>query len=121
MQQAVAAVRNRRSVLDESFLMGYASPLRIPLHHYPAYLDAKLRASDNEPRDIILNGSQSGTIPYDMYNPRTYAMGSLGFLLGTRLDACVLVVNSIDADECLGHARCVALYRQDTSSGAGDE
>ncbi len=109
--------------MDGSFPMGYASPLRIPLQHYPAYLDAKLRAIDKEPRDIILTGSQSGTIPYDMYNPRTYAMGSLAFLLGTRPDACVLVVNSIDADDyiqdtldalrCIGKTRVLALAMSD--------
>ena len=79
--------------------MGYASPLRIPLQHYPAYLDAQMRAINKKRPDIILAGSQSGTIPYDIHHPQTYSMSSLAFLMGIRADACVLVVNSVDAHD----------------------
>lgn len=85
--------------MDGCFPMGYASPLRIPLQHYPAYLDAQIRTINKKRPDIILAGSQSGTIPYDIHHPKTYSLSSLAFLMGIRPDACVLVVNSIDADE----------------------
>ena len=85
--------------MDACFPCGYASPLRIPLQYYPAYLDAQMRAINAKKPDIILVGSQSGTIPYDIHHPRTHSLGSLAFLMGTRPDACVLVVNSIDADD----------------------
>ncbi len=49
--------------------------------------------------DIILVGSQSGTIPYDVHESSTHSLPSLAFLLGTKPDACVLVVNSIDPDD----------------------
>ena len=85
--------------MDACFPCGYASPLRIPLQYYPAYLDAQMRAINAKKPDIILVGSQSGTIPYDIHHPRTHSLGSLAFLMGTRPDACVLVVNSIDAND----------------------
>ncbi len=86
--------------MDACFPMGYASPLRIPLQHYPAYLDAQMRVISARRPDIIITGSQSGTIPYDIHSPDTC---SLAFLLGIRADACVLVVNSIDADDYIQH------------------
>ena len=85
--------------MDACFPCGYASPLRIPYQYYPAYLDAQMRAINAKKPDIILVGSQSGTIPYDIHHPRTHSLGSRAFLMGTRPDACVLVVNSIDADD----------------------
>lgn len=89
--------------MDGCFPMGYASPLRIPLQHYPAYLDAQMRVISARRPDIIITGSQSGTIPYDIHSPDTYSLASLAFLLGIRADACVLVVNSIDADDYIQH------------------
>ena len=86
--------------MDFSFPMGYASPLELPLQWYAPFLDARMReiAHLRKP-DIILVGCQSGTIPYAIENPSTHTMSSLAFLLGTRPDAVVLVVNSIDPEE----------------------
>ena len=86
--------------MDFAFPMGYASPLELPLQWYAPFLDAKMReiAHLRSP-DIILVGCQSGTIPYAIEHPATHTMTSLAFLLGTRPDAVVLVVNSIDPEE----------------------
>ncbi len=86
--------------MDFAFPMGYASPLELPLQWYAPFLDAKMReiAHLRSP-DILLVGCQSGTIPYAIEHPATHTMTSLGFLLGTRPDAVVLVVNSIDPEE----------------------
>ncbi len=94
--------------MDLAFPMGYASNVALPLQYYVPYLDYKLRQLSHQKRpDIILVGSQSGTIPYDVHEHRTYCLTSTAFLLGTKPDACILVVNSIDSDE----------YIQDTIDG----
>jgi len=86
--------------MDLVFPSGYDSPLVLSLQDYAPYLDAKLRELCREKQpDLILVGSQSGTIPYDPEEPGTHSLASLAFLCGTRPDACVLVVNSIDPEE----------------------
>ena len=86
--------------MDAAFPMGYASPLKLPFQHYIPYLDYKIReiCQRTQP-DIILTGSQSGTIPYQVQEHSTHCLSSLAFLLGVKPDACILVVNSIDAEE----------------------
>ena len=86
--------------MDAAFPMGYASPLKLPFQHYMPYLDYKMReiCQRTQP-DIILTGSQSGTIPYHVQEHSTHCLSSLAFLLGVKPDACILVVNSIDAEE----------------------
>ncbi len=85
--------------MDVAFPMGYASTLKMPLQSYVPYLDYKMREICQHKRpDIILTGSQSGTIPYDVMEHSTHTMSSLAFLLGVKPDACILVVNSIDAE-----------------------
>lgn len=86
--------------MDLAFPMGYASNVEIPLQYYVPYLGYKLRQlSQQKKPDLILVGSQSGTIPYDVHEHRTHSLTSTAFLLGTKPDACILVVNSVDADE----------------------
>ncbi|MEW6753252.1 MAG: S8 family serine peptidase [Candidatus Latescibacterota bacterium] len=86
--------------MDLTFPMGYASPLEIPLQWYAPYLDARLRALCHERRpDVIVVGSQSGTVPFDVHEPSTHTLASLAFLLGTAPDACVLAVNPSDPED----------------------
>ena len=85
--------------LDLAFPMGYASPLSFPVEYYVPYLNSRARdiCRRRHPH-ILLVGSQSGTIPYDVNESRTHALPSIAFLLGTRPDACILAVNSIDPE-----------------------
>ena len=86
--------------MDFAFPMGYASSLDLPLQVFVPYLDIKMREICRQKQpDIILVGSQSGTIPYDIEQHSTHSLPSIAFLLGTKPDVCVLVVNSIDPDE----------------------
>ncbi|MCB1676407.1 MAG: S8 family serine peptidase [Halioglobus sp.] len=94
--------------MDLAFPMGYAPAVSIPVHHYVPYLDGVLRllCRQRQP-DLILVGGQSGIMPYDLEAHSAQMVPALAFLLGTRPDACVLVVNSIDTDT----------YIQDTLDG----
>ncbi len=86
--------------MDLAFPMGYASPLELRLQDWVPYLDCKLQeiCRQRQP-DLVLVGSQSGTIPYEIRDLRTCSLPSLAFLCGTRPHACVLVVNSIDPED----------------------
>jgi uncharacterized NAD-dependent epimerase/dehydratase family protein len=49
--------------------------------------------------DIIIAGSQSGTVPYDTGNMAQYMLHQYEFLLGTQPDAVVLCINPFDEAE----------------------
>ena len=86
--------------MDFAFPIGYASPVDLPVQYYAPFLDIKMREiCHRQHPDLILVGAQSGTIPYDVEEHATHSLPSLAFLLGTKPDACILVVNSIDPDE----------------------
>ncbi|MXX38255.1 MAG: DUF1611 domain-containing protein [Gemmatimonadetes bacterium] len=94
--------------MDCAFPMGYAPSVEIPLDYYAPYLDAKMRQINQRKRPhLILAGSQSGTVPYNVSEPETHTLSTIAFLMGVKPDACLLVVNSIDTDD----------YIQDTIDG----
>jgi len=71
-------------------------------------IDAKLREVNHRQRPhLIVVGSQSGTVPYNVSEPETHTLPTVAFLMGVKPDACLLVVNSIDSDD----------YIQDTIDG----
>lgn len=86
--------------MDCAFPMGYASSIRIPIDWYVPFLDAKMREiSHLKKPHLLLVGTQSGTVPYDASDPQTQTLPTIAFLMGAKPDACVLVVNSVDADD----------------------
>ncbi len=94
--------------MDGTFPMGYAASIQMPLDYYVPYLDAKMReiCQRRQPH-LFLAGGQSGTVPYDVHEAQTHTLPTLAFLMGVKPDACLLVVNSVDADD----------YIQDTING----
>ena len=111
---------------DLTFPYGYASAVGIPLSAYVPYLDYKLwEICEAKKPDIVVVGAQSGVVPYDFSaSPLTnYTLPSLAFLLGTKPDAYILTVNSIDPDdyirdtivalEALGKGKTVLLVMSD--------
>lgn len=94
--------------MDCAFPMGYAASIEMPLDYYAPYLDAKMRQINQRKRPhLILVGSQSGTVPYNVSAPENHTLSTVAFLMGIKPDACLLVVNSIDTDD----------YIQDTIDG----
>ena len=86
--------------MDVAFPTGYASPLQFPLQVHVPYLDCKMReiCATKKP-DLMLVGAQSGSIPYDIHEPGNHTLSTLAFMLGTKPDANILVVNSVDDSE----------------------
>ena len=94
--------------MDCAFPMGYAASIEMPLDYYAPYLDAKMREINHRKQpDLILVGTQSGTMPYNVEEQQTYTLPSLAFLMGVKPQACLLVVNSVDPSD----------YIQDTING----
>ena len=86
--------------MDCAFPMGYASSIRIPIDWYVPFLDAKMREiSHLKKPHLLLVGTQSGTVPYDVNEPQNQTLPTIAFLMGAKPDACLLVVNSVDADD----------------------
>lgn len=86
--------------MDVAFPTGYASPLQFPIQLHAPYLDFKMREiCANKKPDLMLVGAQSGSIPYDVHEPGNHTLSTLAFMLGTKPDANVLVVNSVDDGE----------------------
>ncbi len=94
--------------MECAFPMGYAASIEMPLDYYALYLDAKIREINHRKRpDLILVGTQSGTVPYNVEEQQTHTLPTLAFLMGVKPQACLLVVNSVDTDD----------YIQDTING----
>ena len=86
--------------MDCTFPMGYDSPIDLPIQFFAPFLQAKISEICRKKHpDLILAGSQSGTIPYSLDEHGFHLLPSVAFMLGTKPDACVLVVNSIDPEE----------------------
>ena len=86
--------------MDVAFPTGYASPLQFPLQVHVPYLDYKMReiCAKKKP-DLMLVGAQSGSIPYDVHEPGNHTLSTLAFMMGTKPDANILVVNGVDDGE----------------------
>ena len=84
---------------EVTYPMGYEGTVKI--HSYDAILmlNAMMANIEEGEPDIIIVGSQSGTIPYDTSNLSMFPMGQLEFLLGTSPDAYLLVVDLDDQED----------------------
>lgn len=121
---------------DFSFPIGYGSEasVHIPIELHIPLLESVIAMIDRNNPDIIIVGAQSGVIPFDFQDKSAlYTLPSIAFLLGTKPDAYVLVVNSIDhldyitdsinVLKALGKGKIVALVfsdkKKDIRSGFG--
>lgn len=82
--------------MDYCFPMGYNSTVYIKENDKIRYLNHIMNELCFKDKDIILVGSQSGTVPYDTGNISLYTSSQYFFLMGTQPDCIVLVVNPFD-------------------------
>ncbi len=82
--------------MDYCFPMGYNASVYINETDYITYLNNIVNDLCIKNKDIILVGSQSGTVPYDTGNIVQYTLPQLSFLMGTQPDCVVLCVNPFD-------------------------
>jgi len=84
---------------DEVYPMGYGSTVSVAGYDSIRVLNHMMGNLARLDPDIIIVGSQSGTVPYDTGNISQYTLPQLEFLLGTIPDVCVVCVNSNDPTE----------------------
>ncbi len=83
--------------MDYSFPIGYNSSVNIQGHDVIRYINHIInRICIEKDADIILIGSQSSVIPYDIGSLSMYPVKQYSFLLGTQPDAVILCINPYD-------------------------
>ena len=85
--------------MDYVFPMGYNSSVHIKEFDTVRYLNYIINDLCIRQKDIILVGSQSGTVVYDTGNIVQYNIPQYNFLIGTQPDAVILCVNPYDEVE----------------------
>lgn len=84
---------------EYTYAFGYNSvDLLTPYEMISALNEAVFQLSDNS-CDIIVVGSQSGTVPHQLRNLNMIPLRQYYFLLGTQPDSIILFVNSYDSAE----------------------
>lgn len=82
--------------MDYVFPIGYNSAVHIGGYQTVRYLNHIINDLCIHEKDIILVGSQSGTVPYDTGNINQFTTSQMDFLMGTQPDAVILCVNPYD-------------------------
>ena len=113
--------------VDFCFPMSSAAGLCLPLQYYPEFLLYQMHRLSSRHPDLVLVGCQAGTIPQDIEQACSHALPALAFLLGTRPDACILVVSGADSDahientlvvlHSIGKTKVLALAVDDERAG----
>lgn len=85
--------------MDYVVPMGYNSTVSITGNDLIAYLNNVINLLEKKQKDIILVGTQAGTVLYEEGNLSRYNVELYSFLLGTNPDAVVLCVNPYDSIE----------------------
>lgn len=82
--------------MDEVYPMGYHSSVYLQGFDAVRYLNDRMNRLCEKDNDLLIVGSQSGTIPYDTGNISFYTLPQFEFLMGTLPDAVVLCINPYD-------------------------
>ena len=81
---------------DEMYAYGYDSTVFLSAREYIDYVDHLMFNIDLRNPDIIIVGSQSGTIPYSLNNAANLTIETYLFLMGTKPDKVILCINPYD-------------------------
>lgn len=86
---------------DYVFPMGYNSTVNLKsnIYEYITILNEELWKMQIKGKELIIVGSQSGSIPYDTSNLSQYTINQYGLMMGTLPDAYILVINVFDEIE----------------------
>lgn len=82
--------------MDVVYPMGYNSSVHISGTDAVRYLNYQVNDLCEKENDLIIIGSQSGTVPYDYGNLEQYTFAQYDLLMGTLPDAIVLCINPFD-------------------------
>ena len=82
--------------MDYAFPFGYNKTVSINGMQSVIFLNDKMQKISQTACDIIIVGSQSGTVPYFKSNVSLYPIEQIDFLYGTSPDAVILAVNPFD-------------------------
>lgn len=82
--------------MDYVFPIGYNSSVHIAGFDAICYLNHIINILCEKDNDIILLGSQSGTVPFDTGNIIQYNIPQYDFLIGTQPDIVILCINPFD-------------------------
>ncbi len=83
---------------DSVFPMGYNSSVYLNGEDTIFYLNDVINTLC-ESSDIIIVGSQSGTVPYDTTNIEQFPLSQISFLYATQPDAVIVCINPYDSFE----------------------
>lgn len=82
--------------MDAVYPFGYNTTIKLKEYEAVETLNSIMHSIDQKNYDIILAGSQSGTIPVCFNNIAYLNIGQLVYLLGINPDAVILCVNTYD-------------------------
>ena len=82
--------------MDECFHFGYGSLIELKASEVITHVNALMHNISEKKPDIVLVGSQSGTLPWEFGNISGYSTKQIHYLLATNPDAVVLCVNECD-------------------------
>ena len=82
--------------MDYVYPMGYNNSVYLNDYEAIRYLNNLIFHLCNKEIDIVITGSQSGTVPFDTGNIIQYSLPQFSYLLGTQPDVVLLCINPFD-------------------------